>query len=82
LETRWDAMTLGQRALMAAVAAEGGRATTRQLVERLGAEDSRGISRVREELLRRGDLIAPQRGVLAITTPAMTVFVREQFDGG
>ena len=76
---RWLRATPVQRDLLRAIAAMGDdiAVSTQEVAQAMGR--TRGtISVPRDELLSKGILYAPERGILAFTVPGMSEFVRRQ----
>ena len=75
---RWNRATAAQQAYLAAMAAEAGPdgpVPTGQVASRLG-RSHRALSTTRDQLIRRGLVYAPERGLVAFTIPGMGEFVR------
>lgn len=76
---RWDRATLTERNyLMAMAAGHGESATTSEIALRLGTTLS-GLSTVRQGLIEKGIVYAPERGRIAFTVPGMPAFIHRQF---
>ena len=79
LGPRWDTMPDRQMEYLAALAANGGAASVRQLETILG-RDQKSFSAVRDALIREGDIYAPRRGHIHIAVPLMVPFVLSRYD--
>lgn len=64
---------------LAAIALHGGAATTRTIAGTLGRQQ-RELSWIRDELLRSGDIYAPNRGRVVMSVPAFAPFLINQYD--
>jgi hypothetical protein len=79
LGPRWDRMTDRQMEYLAALSVHGGRATTRALAATLGRTPQE-LSWIREDLIREGDIYAPQRGHVTLTVPIFVPFVLAHYE--
>lgn len=70
--SRWEALTVAQRSLVAALAARGGTATVKEVGEDLGRTPAQ-LSRPRAELVARGIVVADS-GRLRFTLPGFAQF--------
>ena len=76
--SRWERATPTQRDYLAAmVSASGDDATTssREVAERLG-RTVRALAQQRDQLIRKGLIYAPERGVVAFTVPGMDAYIQ------
>ena len=78
--SRWERATPAQKAVLRALAAAGGgRAVpVADLAARLGRRRVSDLSVARDELIKKGLVYAPRRGLLAFTVPGMDTFVARQ----
>jgi hypothetical protein len=78
--SRWERATPGQRELLRALAAVGGSgsAAVADVTRALGRRRASDISVARDELIKKGLVYAPERGLLAFTVPGMHRFVGRQ----
>jgi hypothetical protein len=78
--SRWERATPAQKAVLRALAAAGGgRAVpVADLAARLGRRRVSDLSVARDELIKKGLVYAPRRGLLAFTVPGMETFVARQ----
>ncbi|MHB1800140.1 MAG: helix-turn-helix domain-containing protein [Actinomycetes bacterium] len=78
--SRWERATPAQRDLLRALATLGREepAAVADIAEALGKSRSSGISMARNELIKKGLLYAPERGLLAFTVPGMHDFIERQ----
>lgn len=75
---RWDRATPAERNYLAAMADDSGEASaTPEIARRLGARPQ-SLSPVRQSLIEKGIIYAPDRGLVAFTVPNMDNFVRRQ----
>ncbi|MGW0175624.1 ATP-binding protein [Rhodococcus sp. NPDC003322] len=76
---RWDRATPAQRALLHALAETGvaGTATMKGLAAALGKKTT-ALSVPRDELIKKGLVYAPERGLLAFTVPGFDDFIRTE----
>ena len=75
---RWQRATPAQRAYLSAMAAEAGDADAAVSTGRIAArldKSHRGLGPCRDQLIRKGLVYAPGRGLVACTVPGMGVFV-------
>lgn len=74
---RWERATRAQRGLLRALAdlAGDGSATLSALASRMGKSRASDLSVARNELIHKGLVYAPERGMLAFTVPGMHDFV-------
>jgi Mn-dependent DtxR family transcriptional regulator len=81
--SRWERATPAQRDLLRALAdlAGDGSATVSALASRMHKSRVSDLSVARNELITKGLVYAPERGMLAFTVPGMHEFVLRQ-DGG
>jgi len=78
--SRWERVTPSQRAYLHAMAElEGDVYTTSDIAERLGKPLSK-LSVVRQSLLEKMLVFAPERGKLAFSVPGMPAYIRRQHD--
>lgn len=78
--SRWERATPVQRELMRALAAECGDAACAiaDVARRMGRTRASDISVPRNELIKKGLVYAPERGLLAFTVPGMHDFIDRQ----
>lgn len=78
--SRWERATPAQRDLLRALAelAGDGSATVAALTGHLGKSRASDLSVARNELIKKGLVYPPERGVLAFTVPGMHNFVLHQ----
>jgi hypothetical protein len=78
--SRWERATPAQRDLLRALAdlAGDGAATVSALASRMQKSRASDLSVARNELIKKGLVYAPERGVLAFTVPGMHEFVLRQ----
>lgn len=78
--SRWERATPAQKNLLRAVAAVAGdgTATVAEVASALGRTRTSDISVARNEVIRKGLVYAPARGLLAFTVPGMHTFVEQQ----
>ena len=75
---RWERAAPAQKAYLTAMAAEetaDGTAPSGRVASRIG-KPHKDLSTTREQLIRRGLIYAPERGLVAFTIPGMGEFVR------
>jgi hypothetical protein len=78
--SRWERVTPAQRTYLRAMAGvKGDVVTTAEIAERLGKPLSK-LSVVRQSLIAKGLVFAPERGQLAFSVPGMPDYIRRQFD--
>ena len=76
--SRWERATPKQRAYletMAAAATREAPISSREVAERLGRTLS-DLARYRDQLINKGLIYAPERGVVAFTVPGMDAYIR------
>lgn len=78
--SRWERATPAQRELLRALAdlAGDGTATVSALASRMRKARASDLSVARNELIKKGLIYPPERGILAFTVPGMHEFVRRQ----
>lgn len=78
--SRWERATPAQRDLMRALARLGGDlpASVSDIAKSMGKARTSDISVARNELIKKGLVYAPERGILAFTVPGMHDFVERQ----
>lgn len=78
--SRWERATPAQREVLRALAALGGQgpAPVAEIARRAGRPRTSDISVARNELIRKGLVYAPERGLLAFTVPGMHEFIDRQ----
>jgi len=78
--SRWERATPAQRDLLRALATIGGEAPAAisDLARAMGKARTSGISVSRNELIKKGLVYAPERGLLAFTVPGMHDFIDRQ----
>jgi hypothetical protein len=78
--SRWERATPAQRDLLRTLAALGGDspATVADIVKAMGKARTSDISVSRNELIKKGLVYAPERGLLAFTVPGMHAFIDRQ----
>jgi hypothetical protein len=78
--SRWERATPGQRQLLRALAAVGGAspAAIADLARHLGRARTSDLSVARNELIKKGLVYSPERGLLAFTVPGMHDYVARQ----
>jgi len=78
--SRWERATPAQRAVMRALAGIGGEgsASVTDIATTLGRQRTSDISVARNELIKKGIVYAPERGLLAFTVPGMHDFIDRQ----
>jgi hypothetical protein len=78
--SRWERATPAQKAVLRALAASGGSGpvAVSDLASRLGRRRVSDLSVARDELIKKGLVYAPRRGLLAFTVPGMDDFVTRQ----
>lgn len=79
LGPRWERMPDRQMEFLAALAINGGRATTARLARTLG-RSAQELSWVRQGLIEEGDVFAPKRGHLSLAVPLMAPFVLSHYE--
>jgi hypothetical protein len=75
--TRWERATPAQRALLRALATEGGDepVTMAALAAATGRKRTTDLSVARNELIKKGLVYPPERGYIAFTVPGMGEFI-------
>jgi hypothetical protein len=78
--SRWERATPAQRDLLRALAAVGGGdpAAVADIARSLGKNRTSDISVARNEVVKKGLVFAPERGLLAFTVPGMHDFILRQ----
>lgn len=78
--SRWERATPAQRELMRALARIGGEeaASVSDIANTLGRPRTSDLSVARKELIKKGLVYAPERGLLAFTVPGMSDFIERQ----
>lgn len=78
--SRWERATPAQRDVLRAIGSIGGKgaATTADIARTMGRSRTSDISVARIELIKKGLLFAPERGLLAFTVPGMDEFIKRQ----
>lgn len=78
--SRWERATVAQRDLLRALAGVGGDApaAVADIVQAMGKRRTSDISVARDELIKKGLVYAPERGLLRFTVPGMHEFVERQ----
>ncbi|MEI8083384.1 MAG: ATP-binding protein [Actinomycetes bacterium] len=78
--SRWERATPAQRDLLRALAELAGDTSTTvaALASHMGKSRASDLSVARNELIKKGLVYPPERGVLAFTVPGMHEFVRQQ----
>lgn len=78
--SRWERATPAQKALLRALAEVGGEAAApiAELVPAAGKKRVSDLSVARNELIKKGLLYSPERGLLAFTVPGMSDFIARQ----
>jgi hypothetical protein len=78
--SRWERATPAQRDLMRALARIGGEeaAAVADIAKTLGRPRTSDISVARNELIKKGLVYAPERGLLAFTVPGMNELIDRQ----
>lgn len=78
--SRWERATAAQKALLRALGETGGENPTAiaDLVTALGKRRVSDLSVARNELIRKGLVYSPERGLLAFTVPGMSEFINRQ----
>ena len=76
--TRWERATPGQRAYLEAMAEDGdGPSQSSQVAARLGKNPT-GVGPIRDTLIKKGLIYAPEHGQVAYTVPGMATFIARQ----
>lgn len=78
--SRWERATPAQKELLRALGVTGGEdpAGVAELVTVMGKRRVSDLSVSRNELIKKGLVYAPERGLLAFTVPGMSEFIRRQ----
>jgi hypothetical protein len=77
--SRWERATPAQRDLLRALAGVGGEAAAVAAIARvMGRPRTSDISVARNELVKKGLVYSPERGLLAFTVPGMHDFIDRQ----
>ena len=78
--SRWERATPAQRDLLRALGAVGGDApvAVADLVAATGKRRASDLSVARDEVIKKGLVYAPERGLLAFTVPGMGEFIARQ----
>lgn len=78
--SRWERASPAQRELLRAMAQPGGETAVgiADLAKSMGKNRVSDLSVSRNELLRKGLVYAPERGLLAFTVPGMADFIARQ----
>lgn len=78
--SRWERATPAQRDVLRALAELGGEAASAvsDVARLMGKPRTSDISVARNELIKKGLVFAPERGLLAFTVPGMHLFIGEQ----
>jgi hypothetical protein len=78
--SRWERATPAQRELMRALARIGAEeaASVSDIANTLGRPRTSDLSVARKELIKKGLVYAPERGLLAFTVPGMSDFIERQ----
>jgi hypothetical protein len=78
--SRWSRATAAQRRMMRAMAAhlDGAHVAVADLAREMGMRRSTDLSVSRDQLIKKGLVYAPDRGVLAFTVPGMADFIQRQ----
>ena len=76
--SRWERATSGQRDYLCAVALEGETLVpTRSVAQRLEKRPNE-VTNIRDQLIRKGLIYAPERGYVTFTVPGMDEFINRQ----
>ena len=79
-QSRWDRASPSQRELMKAMALDGDWPSAIQdLVVRTGKSRASDLSVARDELIKNGNIYAPDRGYVAFTVPGMSDFITRKY---
>lgn len=78
--SRWERATAAQKALLGALGAAGGEqpVAVSELASAIGKRRVSDLSVARNELINKGLVYAPERGLLAFTVPGMHQFIARQ----
>ena len=79
LGPRWDRMSDRQMEYLAALAVNGGSASSGQLAATLGRTNQE-LSWLRQELIREGDIHVPHRGQVALAVPLFVPYILARYD--
>jgi len=79
LGPRWDRMAERQMEYLAALAVHGGRATTNVIAATLD-RTAQELSWIRQDLIREGDIYAPQRGHVTLAVPIFAPYVLAHYE--
>lgn len=74
--SRWERATPKQKQFMAAMAEDAGPSALSDLVVRMGKKKPSDLSVFRDELIKKGLVYSPDRGILDFTVPLMADFIR------
>jgi hypothetical protein len=74
--SRWERATPKQKQLMAAMAEDSAPSALSDLVVRMGKKKPSDLSVFRDELIKKGLIYSPDRGILNFTVPLMADFIR------
>lgn len=74
---RWDRATPNERRYLTAVATSGGDrpVASAEVAAALGRRRQSDVSPVRDQLIKKGLLYAPERGLVAFTVPGMAAYI-------
>lgn len=76
--TRWERAALSQRAYLEAMAHDGdGPSQSGEVAARLGKTPT-GVGPIRDSLIKKGLIYAPEHGQVAYTVPGMAAFIARQ----
>ncbi len=79
-QSRWDRASPSQREMMKAMALDGDWSSAIQdLVVRTGKSRASDLSVARDELIKNGNIYAPDRGYVAFTVPGMSDFITRKY---
>lgn len=78
LVPRWSPLTPTQAEYITAIAVCGGRAKTGQIAAVLDATPQ-DLTRRRQSLIQRGEIFAPERGVVQLAFPAMREYALQEY---
>lgn len=78
--SRWERATVAQRKMLRGMAELGGEGSVEigELAVHLGKSRTSDLSVARQELIKKGLVYAPERGLVAFTVPGMAAFVLTQ----
>jgi hypothetical protein len=74
--SRWERATPMQKQFMIAMAEDSGPSAIQSLVTRMGKSKPSDLSVFRDELIKKGLIYVPDRGIVAFTVPHMADFIR------